>query len=138
MGSSSSPGARRRRGAIIADAVAGTQEGIASAPARPLDDVRGAPVPDWAVPRRGQPLAWRRYPAIVKPAAEDASLGIDDRSVVRDGAELEAARARVHESWERVLVQRFIEGRELNLALVGDCVLPHAEIEWALPDGLPH
>jgi D-alanine-D-alanine ligase len=224
MGSSSSPGARRRRVAIIADAVAEMQERIESATASSVDDVRnalagqgfepvvlefagepaswlralregefdlvfnlceglggqgseehlpaaavellglpmtgaraltlglclrkelvnahlraeGIAVPDWAVSRRGEPLAWRRYPAIVKPAAEDASLGIDDRSVVRDGAELEAARARAHGSWERVLVQRFIEGRELNLAVVGDCVLPHAEIEWALPDGLPH
>jgi D-alanine-D-alanine ligase len=224
MGSSSNPGARRRRVAIIADAVAETQERFESATASSLGDVRdalaahgfepvvlefagepakwlralregefdlvfnlceglgghgseehlpaaavellglpmtgaraltlglclrkdlvnahlraeGIAVPDWAVSRAGAPLTWRRYPAIVKPAAEDASLGIDDRSVVRDGAELEVARARAHESWERVLVQRFIEGRELNLAVVGDRVLPHAEIEWALPDGVPH
>jgi len=97
----------------------------------------GIAVPEWAVSRPGEPLAWRRYPAIVKPAAEDASLGIDDASVVRDGRELETARARAHQSWERVLVQRFVDGRELNLAVVGDRVLPHAEIEWALPDGLP-
>ncbi|HEY2945979.1 MAG TPA: D-alanine--D-alanine ligase [Vicinamibacteria bacterium] len=224
MGSSSRAGARRRRVAIIADAVAETQERIESATASSLDDVRdtlarqgfepvvlefagepaswlralregefdlvfnlceglggqgseehlpaaavellglpmtgaraltlglclrkdlvnahlravGIAVPDWTVSRPGEALAWRRYPAIVKPAAEDASLGIDDRSVVHDGAELEAARARAHQSWPRVLVQRFIEGRELNLALVGNHVLPHAEIEWALPDGLPH
>src|SRR5439155_656651 len=99
---------------------------------------QGIAVPDWAVVRAGDPLAWRRYPAIVKPAAEDASLGIDDRSVVRDGAALETARARAHQTWDRVRVQRFIGGRELNLAVVEDRVLPHAEIEWALPDGLPH
>lgn len=97
----------------------------------------GIAVPDWAVARAGQPLAWRRYPAIVKPAAEDASLGIDALSVVRDAAELEAARAKGHASWERLLVQRFVDGRELNLALVGDHVLPPAEIEWALPEGMP-
>ena len=224
MGSSSSPGARRRRVAIIADGVAETQERFESAIASSLGDVRdalaaqgfeptvlefagepaswvralldgdfdlvfnlceglggqgseehlpagavellglpmtgaraltlglclrkdlvnahlraqGIAIPDWAVARKGEPLAWRRYPAIVKPAAEDASLGIDAGSVVRDASELEAARGRAHESWERLIVQRFIEGREINLAVVGDHVLPPAEIEWALPPGLPH
>ena len=98
---------------------------------------QGIAVPDWAVARAGEPLAWKRYPAIVKPAAEDASLGIDAHSVVRSAAELEAARARGHETWPRLLVQRFVDGREFNLALVGDQVLPPAEIEWALPEGLP-
>jgi len=98
---------------------------------------QGIRVPDWALARAGEPLAWRRFPAIVKPAAEDASLGIDAHSVVRDPSELEAARAKGHESWERLLVQRFVDGRELNLALVGDEVLPPGEIEWALPEGLP-
>jgi len=99
---------------------------------------QGIAVPEWVVARAGKPVAWRRYPAIVKPAAEDASLGIDAGSVVHDPSELEAARERVHASWERLIVQRFVEGRELNLAVVGDHVLPPAEIEWALPDGLPH
>ncbi|PYQ18168.1 MAG: D-alanine--D-alanine ligase, partial [Acidobacteria bacterium] len=88
------------------------------------------PVPDWAVARAGQPMEWRGYPAIVKPVAEDASLGVDAESVVRDAAGLEAARQRGHRSWERLLVQRFVDGRELNVALVGDEVLPHAEIDW--------
>jgi len=98
---------------------------------------RGINVPDWAVSRAGHPLAWRRYPAIVKPAAEDASLGIDTGSVVHDQGELEAARERGHKTWERLLVQRFVDGREFSLALVGDGVLPHAEIQWRLPDGQP-
>jgi D-alanine-D-alanine ligase len=57
--------------------------------------------------------------------------------VVHDRAGLDAARERGHRSFERLLVQRFVEGRELNLALVGDRVLPPAEIQWTLPDGLP-
>jgi D-alanine-D-alanine ligase len=97
----------------------------------------GVAIPDWALSRAGAPLAWRHFPAIVKPAAEDASLGIDLHSVVRDPSELEAARAKGHETWERLLVQRFVDGRELNLALVGDDVLPPAEILWDLPPGLP-
>ena len=78
-----------------------------------------------------------RFPAIVKPAAEDASLGIDDHSVVHDAAELAAALERGHRTWDRLLVQRYVEGREFNLAVVGDQVLPPSEILWALPDGPP-
>jgi D-alanine-D-alanine ligase len=97
----------------------------------------GIAVPDWTVARAGEPVAWTRYPAIVKPAAEDASLGIDAASVVHDAGELAAACARGHQSWERLLVQRFVDGREINLAVVGERVLPHSEIVWTLPDGLP-
>lgn len=99
---------------------------------------QGIAVPDWAVARAGAPLAWRRYPAIVKPVAEDASLGIDAGSVVHSRAELEAACARGHKTWERLLVQRFVDGREINVAIVGDRVLPHSEIDFTLlPRGLP-
>ena len=97
----------------------------------------GIGVPDWTVARTGQPLAWRRYPAIVKPAAEDSSLGIEAASVVQDRAGLDAALEAGHQRWERLLVQHYVEGREFNLAVVGDRVLPHAEMGWALPDGLP-
>jgi D-alanine-D-alanine ligase len=97
----------------------------------------GFSVPDWAVARAGAPLAWRRYPALVKPAAEDASMGIDARSVVRNRQELHAALERGHRRFERLLVQQYVDGREFNLALVGDRVLPHSEIRFSLPAGRP-
>ncbi|MFI5006224.1 MAG: D-alanine--D-alanine ligase [Solirubrobacterales bacterium] len=99
---------------------------------------RGIAVPDWALAEAGPPLAWRAFPAIVKPAAEDASLGIDDHSVAHDASELAAALERGHRTWDRLLVQRYVEGREFNLAVVGDQVLPPSEILWALPEGHPH
>jgi len=98
----------------------------------------GIPVPDWVVAIRArEPPSWRAYPAIVKPAAEDASVGVDARSVVRSRRELRAALGRGHRRFERLLVQRYVSGREFNVALVGDCVLPHSEITFALPRGLP-
>lgn len=98
---------------------------------------RGVPVPDWTVAQAGAAPAWRRYPAIVKPAAEDASVGIDARSVVRSRRELQSALERGHRKFESLLVQRYVDGREFNLAVVGDRVLPHAEITFALPKRLP-
>jgi D-alanine-D-alanine ligase len=99
---------------------------------------QGIAVPDWAVAVARQPLVWRHFPAIVKPAAEDASLGIDAASVVHSREELEIALARGHATWERLLVQRYVEGREINVAIVGEHVLPHSEITFDLPAGRPH
>jgi D-alanine-D-alanine ligase len=97
----------------------------------------GISVPDWTVALPDEPVVWRHFPAIVKPAAEDASLGIDADSVVHSREALEAALARGHKTWERLLVQRYVDGREINVAIVGESVLPHSEIAFTLPGGLP-
>src|SRR5262245_18494922 len=79
----------------------------------------GVPVPDWIVVRPGAPRArWRRFPAIVKPAAEDGSFGIGSDCVVGDQAALAGVVGRGCTQWGRMLVQRFIAGREFNLAVV--------------------
>jgi D-alanine-D-alanine ligase len=62
-----------------------------------------------------------RFPLIVKPAFDDASGGIDAGSVVRDRAALDA---RVHlvvnEHKMPVLIEEFIEGREIHCAIMGN------------------
>ncbi|MBL8843508.1 MAG: D-alanine--D-alanine ligase [Planctomycetes bacterium] len=76
------------------------------------------------------------FPWIVKPAREDASHGIGAASVVDDVAAAHA-RARVVVATYRqpALVERFIAGRELNVALIGPAaapqLLPIAEIDFA-------
>jgi D-alanine-D-alanine ligase len=99
----------------------------------------GIPVPEWTVARPGARRArWRRFPAIVKPAGEDGSFGIASDSVVGDRAALEAIVARGCQQWGRMVIQRFVAGREFNLAIVGGRVLPHAEIDFSgLTPGLP-
>ena len=101
----------------------------------------GLPVPRFAVARRpaqGAPgsLPTVGFPAICKPAAEDASLGVEQRSVVRTRGQLEARVAEMHQRWDEVLVQRYIDGREVNVGVVGDQVLPIAEIDFGrMPRG---
>ena len=82
------------------------------------------------------------FPVIVKPAAADASCGIDGGSVVYDAA---AALERAALLWEKygpeALVEEFIDGREINVGMVGnganaEC-LPLAEIEFRVPEGMP-
>ncbi|MEO7084684.1 MAG: hypothetical protein ABI442_10115 [Gemmatimonadaceae bacterium] len=96
----------------------------------------GLPIPRFAVIRRGDPLVSVGYPAIVKPAAEDASVGVEQRSVVRNTRQLAARVEAMFEVWEEVLVQRYVEGREVNVGILGDTVLPIAEIDFSrMPRG---
>src|SRR5262245_57442580 len=82
-------------------------------------------------------------PGIVKAVLEHASLGLDDWSVVREPAAaariLEARRAEFGGDW---FAERFVEGRELNVAIIaapsGPRVLPVAELKFeAYPKGKP-
>jgi D-alanine-D-alanine ligase len=74
------------------------------------------------------------WPAIVKPDAEDASLGIDQRSVVADLGALAEQVARVRAGYGgRVLVEAYLPGREFNvgvLALPIPVPLPVAEVVY--------
>ena len=101
-----------------------------------LLDRAGLPVPRFAVVRPGSPMPTVGFPAICKPAAEDASLGVEQRSVVRTARALAERVEAMHERWEEVLVQRYIDGREVNVGIVGDQVLPVAEIDFGdMPRG---
>ncbi len=102
-----------------------------------LLDRTGLPVPRWGIARRGEAIPAVGFPAICKPAAEDASLGVEQRSVVRTARELRARLAAMHERWDEIVVQRYIDGREVNVGIVGDQVLPIAEIDFReMPNGL--
>jgi len=90
----------------------------------------GLPVPRFAAMRRGDPLVTVGFPAIVKPAAEDASLGVEQRSVVRNTRQLAARVASMLELWDEIIIQRYIDGREVNVGILGDTVLPISEIDF--------
>src|SRR5205085_12136139 len=79
--------------------------------------LRGArlPTPDFVVvdrlPVGDCPLAW---PAIVKPSNQDASVGLDQGSVVTSQEDLERrAEYLLEEYGPPILVEEFIPGREI-------------------------
>ena len=83
-----------------------------------------------------------RFPVIVKPVHEDASLGIDFESVVYDLDELRRRVAWVIQNYHQpALVEEYIDGRELNVAIIGDRLpeaLPISEITFPyVPEGKP-
>ena len=89
-------------------------------------------------PGPGQQDAGRvsRCPAIVKPAAEDASVGIDNGAVCTCKRALKKRVAQMLEQFEEVLVQEYVAGREFNVGFVGKRMLPIAEIRFdGMPDG---
>ncbi|HJT32205.1 MAG TPA: hypothetical protein VJ783_09190 [Pirellulales bacterium] len=72
-------------------------------------------------------------PVIVKPAHEDASLGIGPESVVRDVRGLLARVENVRSRYGEVIVEQFLSGREFNVGIVALpdlTLLPLAEIEY--------
>ncbi|MGE5807143.1 MAG: D-alanine--D-alanine ligase family protein [Ignavibacteria bacterium] len=75
------------------------------------------------------------YPVIVKPAFEDASVGIENNSVVRNNKELKNRIEYIFlQLSQPCLVEEYIEGRELNAAVIGDkdpMALPISEIDFS-------
>ncbi len=79
------------------------------------------------------------FPVILKPANEDASIGVSELSVAYDFKGLRKQLMFLKENYmQDVLIEEFIDGRELNVAVLGNSVLPISEIKFdGLPEGLP-
>ena len=97
----------------------------------------GLPTPDWSEGPEWQGLdAATRY--IVKSALEDASLGLDDDSVVSGAATVQArADSCAAKFGGRWFAEAYVDGREFNVAVLqqgsGPQILPLAEMtfqEW--------
>jgi D-alanine-D-alanine ligase len=80
-----------------------------------------------------------RFPLIVKPLLEDASVGISQASVVEDDEDLGARVKFIHEKFHQAaIVEELIEGRELYVGLIGNGtlqVLPIVELTFGESDG---
>ncbi len=114
----------------------------------------GLPTPDWwALSPDGTelvagpdsaPLGPSRR-VIVKSIWEDASLGLDDSSIVRGPSAAELSRVLVERAPSlggACFAEEFIDGREFNLSVLagtaGPIALPPAEMEFAsFPEGKP-
>jgi len=80
-----------------------------------------------------------RFPVITKLLKEDASIGISENSVVKSFEELtKQIEFLIKNFHQEVIIEEYIEGREFNVAVLGDKALPISEIKFdGLPDGLP-
>ena len=76
-----------------------------------------------------------RYPLIVKPAREDGSIGVEDESVVYTLRELRRRCEYISDEFHQpAIVEEFIDGRELNVSILGSeepLVLPISEVDFS-------
>jgi D-alanine-D-alanine ligase len=84
----------------------------------------GIRIPHFMVCRHGAPVqrpSDLRFPLIVKPLNEDASVGIAQASVVRDDDALKERVTFIHDKFTTdAIVEEFIAGRELYIGVVGN------------------
>jgi D-alanine-D-alanine ligase len=107
---------------------------------------RGIPTPESQVFRAADRISLKdglTFPLIAKPAHEDGSVGISDASIVSNLAELRKQVLHIHGEFDQpALVEQYIEGRELNVAILGykrPQVLPISEIDFSgLLPGMHH
>ncbi|RMD48255.1 MAG: ATP-grasp domain-containing protein [Ignavibacteria bacterium] len=81
------------------------------------------------------------YPIIIKPAKEDGSVGTENDSIVNNYEDFKKRVDLIINEYEQpALAEEYIDGRELNVAVLGDeelKVLPISEIDFSrMPDHL--
>jgi D-alanine-D-alanine ligase len=107
---------------------------IHKAHAKQLLERAGVPTPPWRVFRNSfEAEDSLGFPVIVKPVAEDGSLGIGPDAVAHTPSALRERVDYVGAHYRQAaLVERFIEGREFNVSVWGDPpeLLPLAEIDF--------
>ena len=83
-----------------------------------------------------------RFPLIVKPLLEDASVGISQASVVEDDESLAERVKFVHDKFtQAAIVEELIEGRELYVGMIGNAeveILPIVEMTFGEPETADH
>jgi D-alanine-D-alanine ligase len=104
----------------------------------------GIPTPPYRVWQPGLDglLHGLQFPLIIKPLREDASLGIDNDAFICDEKALRQQVQKIFQGYgQPALVEEYIEGRELNVSILGNedpQVLPISEIDFSgMPSGLP-
>jgi len=68
-----------------------------------------------------------QFPLFVKPSREGTGMGVSAESIVQDEAQLRSQIQRIFERYNQpALVERFIEGREVTVGVVGNLTRPVA------------
>ncbi|MFH0840193.1 MAG: D-alanine--D-alanine ligase [Candidatus Omnitrophota bacterium] len=88
---------------------------------------RGIPVPPYRIldRRNAKKAKGFLYPLVVKPQNEGSSIGL---SIVKRNEELNDAFKRAFRYSDKIIVERFIEGREITVGILDEKPLPVIEI----------
>jgi len=80
--------------------------------------------PEWEVIEAGQ-RPTISVPLVVKPARQGSTVGV---VIVKDASELDSALAEAGKYDRKLLIEKFVSGRELTIGVLGDQALPILEI----------
>ncbi len=80
--------------------------------------------PEWEVVEVGQ-RPTISVPLVVKPARQGSTVGV---VIVKNASELDSAMAEAGRYDQKLLVEKFVSGRELTIGVLGDQALPILEI----------
>ena len=90
--------------------------------------------PKWETSKNKSSKIKIKTPCIIKPIYEDASVGLDDSSIVYDEEKLSDEFNNRTKKYGECFVEEFIDGREFNISIMdtedGVKVLPIAEIKF--------
>jgi D-alanine-D-alanine ligase len=99
------------------------------------------PFPEFIVVPQGRTVKrpnWLAFPLIVKSVTEEASLGISQASIVQDDNKLRERVDFIHASvGTGALIERYIEGRELYVGVLGNAQLHVLPVWELMMDKLP-
>lgn len=84
--------------------------------------------PEWEILKAGQRPSLPR-PFVIKPPRQGSTVGV---YIVRQEQEIDDALKKAAEFDQELLVEEFVEGRELTIGILGDQALPVLEI---IPEG---
>lgn len=87
----------------------------------------GVPTADWRMAPLARAEAERAFtlPVVVKPSKQGSTVGL---TVVKQWADYDAAVAEAFRHDDEVMIEAFVPGRELTVAVLGDLALPVGEI----------
>ncbi|MFZ1289353.1 MAG: ATP-grasp domain-containing protein [Melioribacteraceae bacterium] len=99
-----------------------------------LFDLFNIPTPKWFTSNNDFAKINFQTPCIIKPIFEDASVGLDDTSIIYDNKKLNEELSNRIKKYGECFVEEFIDGREFNISVIetqnGPLVLPIAEIKF--------
>jgi D-alanine-D-alanine ligase len=84
----------------------------------------GVGTPEWEVIEVGQ-RPTISVPLVVKPARQGSTVGV---VIVKDASELDSAMTEAAKYDRKLLIEKFVSGRELTIGILGDQALPILEI----------
>jgi D-alanine-D-alanine ligase len=80
--------------------------------------------PEWEVVEVSEPPTIS-VPLVVKPARQGSTVGV---VIVKNASELDSAMAEAGKYDQKLLIEKFVSGRELTIGVLGDQALPILEI----------